>query len=48
MKLAVIGAFGKTGVKLVRESHKRGHQVPEVYPGADFSGRAQLHFDVSL
>jgi putative NADH-flavin reductase len=30
MKVAIIGASGKTGMKLVRESLKRGHQVMAV------------------
>ena len=30
MKVAIIGASGKTGMKLVRESLKRGHQVVAV------------------
>ena len=30
MKVAIIGASGKTGVKLVRESLKRGYQVVAV------------------
>ena len=30
MKVTIIGASGKTGMKLVRESLKRGHQVVAV------------------
>ena len=30
MKVAIIGASGKTGTKLVRESHKRGYEVVAV------------------
>ena len=30
MKVAIIGASGKTGTKLVRESLKRGYQVVAV------------------
>ena len=30
MKVAIIGASGKTGMKLVNESLKRGHQVVAV------------------